>query len=351
MSNFPILDLVAGIVFVYFLLSIISSSAVEMIQTGAKLRSKMLEKWLKQIFTQQVPKSDSSGTEPMGIAIINHCALNGLSGSGKSNAYLSPANFTAALLEKLTFDPQKPNEVAKNITDYITAITNTSSLPPDLKRVILNYAYDAQNAIGTATTATISAVDLFKGKIENWFDSNMDRVGGYMKIKYTRPITFIVAAITVLALNADSISIAKYLYNNPGARAKIAGEAYAAAHNDTFQLQVDHLRQSQHQDTKKDTAAITLQQLTDSLNEKWRQINTAKAALEDDGIPLGWSRNQRPNKKGSAYSLFLLSRIAGLLATFFAIVMGAPFWFDVLNKISNLRGTGTTPRNGKSKKK
>ena len=350
MSNFPILDLVAGIVFVYFLLSIISSSAVEMIQTGAKLRSKMLEKWLKQIFTQQVPKSDGSGTESMGIAIVNHCALNALSESGKSNAYLSPANFTAALLEKITFDPQKPNEVAKNITDYITAITNTSSLPPDLKRVILNYAYDAREAIGTATTATISAVELFKGKIETWFDSNMDRVGGYMKIKYTRPLTFIVAAITVLALNADSIAIAKYLYNNPGARAKIAGQAYAAAGNDTFQVQVAHFRQTQTADPKKDTAAITLQQLTDSLQQKWQQLNTAKAALEDDGIPLGWNQATHNDKKGPASGIFILSRIAGLLATFFAIVMGAPFWFDVLNKISNLRGAGTTPRN-KNKKK
>jgi len=132
MSNFPILDLVAGIVFVYFLLSIISSSAVEMIQTGAKLRSKMLEKWLKQIFTQQVPKSDGSGTESMGIAIVNHCALNALSESGKSNAYLSPANFTAALLEKITFDPQKPNEVAKNITDYITESPTRAHCPPIL---------------------------------------------------------------------------------------------------------------------------------------------------------------------------------------------------------------------------
>jgi len=24
--------------------------------------------------------------------------------------------------------------------------------------------------------------------------------------------------------------------------------------------------------------------------------------------------------------------------------MGAPFWFDLLNKISNLRGTGTKPQ-------
>ena len=97
-------------------------------------------------------------------------------------------------------------------------------------------------------------------------------------------------------------------------------------------------------------AAITLQQLTDSLQQKWQQLNTAKAALEDDGIPLGWNQTAHNDKKGPATGMFILSRIAGLLATFFAIVMGAPFWFDVLNKISNLRGAGTTPRN-KSKKK
>ena len=43
MSSFPILDLVIGIIFVYFLLSIISSAAIELILTGLKARSKLLE--------------------------------------------------------------------------------------------------------------------------------------------------------------------------------------------------------------------------------------------------------------------------------------------------------------------
>ena len=35
--------------------------------------------------------------------------------------------------------------------------------------------------------------------------------------------------------------------------------------------------------------------------------------------------------------------IGGWLATILAVCMGAPFWFDILNKIANLRGVGPKP--------
>ena len=41
--------------------------------------------------------------------------------------------------------------------------------------------------------------------------------------------------------------------------------------------------------------------------------------------------------------LGILAKITGLAATVFAMMMGAPFWFDLLNKVSNLRGTGNKP--------
>src|SRR4029078_3632217 len=34
-------------------------------------------------------------------------------------------------------------------------------------------------------------------------------------------------------------------------------------------------------------------------------------------------------------------KFAGWLITAFAISLGAPFWFDLLNKVTQLRGTGT----------
>ncbi len=74
MTNFPILDLVAGMIFFYFLLSIIASSAVEMILTGLKCRAKMLENWLTTIFSEKV-KLAGGVVVPLSQAIMNHCSL------------------------------------------------------------------------------------------------------------------------------------------------------------------------------------------------------------------------------------------------------------------------------------
>jgi hypothetical protein len=350
MTSFPILDLVAGIIFVYFILSIISSTAVEMIMTGSQLRAAALEKWLTDIFTKMV-KLDGGGEKPLGHAIMDHCAVTALSLTGKSNSYIAPANFVAALLEKISFDPDEPNKIAAGIDQYIKVLENSEMLPPELKRLFLIYAHEAQSAAALthdAVTGAITAVDLFKQKIEAWFDSNMDRVGGYLKTTYTRPLTFLFAAITALALNADSIAIAKYLYNNPDARAKVAASAYTAAHDDNYQQKVNDLKKSLP-DTNHDTAVATLQQLTDTLTEKWKEINTAKAALEENSIPLGWSTTEYKGKTGWALALAILSKFVGLFATFLAVTMGAPFWFDVLNKVSNLRGTGNKPKESKNK--
>jgi len=50
MSGFSVLDLVAGMIFISFLLSIICSSAVEIILSANKIRARVLEMALRDIF-------------------------------------------------------------------------------------------------------------------------------------------------------------------------------------------------------------------------------------------------------------------------------------------------------------
>ena len=38
-----------------------------------------------------------------------------------------------------------------------------------------------------------------------------------------------------------------------------------------------------------------------------------------------------------------MAKLTGLAITAFAISLGAPFWFDMLSKIMNVRGTGAKP--------
>jgi hypothetical protein len=338
MSGLTIIDLIAGMIFIYFLLSIICSSVVEIILTYVNARSKILAEWLTGIFDKPVQEGNAS--VPLGQAIMDHCAVTALSGKGKAPSYIDAKNFTSALLEKLTYDPNDPNSIANDVDTLITKIEQTTALSTELKRVLLNYAYDARDKYKEVTAKTSSAVELFRHKIESWYDSSMDRLTGDLKRRYSRPFTMIVAIIAVVLLNADSINIAKYLYSDPDARTAIAAQAYKAA-DDSTQIFNERIASM-----KNGGDTTTAKQLQSTLQSGLDNINQAKAALEEN-LPLGWTTTYFKTlfPKGNFWSgiLGLLAKITGLAATVFAVMMGAPFWFDLLNKIANLRGTGGKP--------
>ena len=334
MSGFPILDLVVGMIFIYFMLSIISSSAVEMVLSVRKIRAKMLEKWLLKIFDREI----TTGIKkiPLGQAIMDHCSTTALSKEGSSTSYIDPKNFTSALIDKITYDPGNPLSIANDINRIVIDIEKTPVLGIELKRVFLSYANEAKENYKAISNKTVGEFELFKNKIETWFDSSMERVGGTMKRDYTRFWTFWLALAICLLLNADSISLAKYLYNNPDARIKLSGQAYKEASDSSWEKKLDKLQVKNQDDIN------NLDDLKNDITGKIAEIKSVRTELESS-IPLGWNNKVFNDNEGAFNGWLILSKIIGLAATILAIMMGAPFWFDVLNKISNLRGTGTKP--------
>lgn len=342
MSGFPIIDLIAGMIFVYFLLSIICSSAVEMMMAGVRARAKLLAEWLYTIFDKTVEVGGKQMS--LGQAIMDHCSVTALSGEGKSPSYIDAKNFTSALIEKLTFNPNDPNNIANDLNTFIEKIQQTTILSTELKRVLITYAYEAKDTYKALTNKTTSEIELFRSKIEDWYNTSMERLTGNLKTKYARPFTLLVATIIALLLNADSINIAKYLYSNPEARAQVAAQAYKMADDSTqvFYKRLDEI--SNANDTNVAQLKATVQKGLDNIND-------AKAALYEN-LPFGWNSTYfstlfPPHKFGSGL-LALLTKITGLAVTVLAIMLGAPFWFDMLNKVSNLRSTGGKPGTGTS---
>lgn len=336
MNGFPVLDLVVGTIFIYFLLSIICSAAIEMVLTMGKFRAKMLEEWLLVIFNKPITPG---GKVKLGQAIMDHCSTTALSKEKKATAYIDAKNFTAALLEKVTYNPANPKSAAADIDQFITAIQNSTLLPSDLQGVLLGYAFEAKDTYKALTIRIEGEIELFKSKIEIWYDTNMDRVTEALKARYIRRFTFWIALIFTVSLNADSISIVKYLYKNPEARTQLVARGYAAANSDSVKKEVALLI-ARNTDTL--FTPKSLQQLTDTLTAHIEEIKLTTAIL-DDAIPLGWNDHVFTDEKGVFCWQLILSKIAGLFVTILAIMMGAPFWFDVLNKISNLRGSGAKP--------
>ena len=64
----------------------------------------------------------------------------------------------------------------------------------------------------------------------------------------------------------------------------------------------------------------------------------SKDETEALGSVLGWKTNTMP-----ADTLGWLERILGWTLTMIAVSLGAPFWFDILNKLVNIRNAGNKP--------
>ena len=88
--------------------------------------------------------------------------------------------------------------------------------------------------------------------------------------------------------------------------------------------------------------SVSPDEIKNTVIDKIAEIDKAKQGLADV-MPLTWRAGELRGENGKLSPRLLFSKITGLLATILAIMMGAPFWFDLLNKISNLRSTGTKP--------
>ena len=146
--------------------------------------------------------------------------------------------------------------------------------------------------------------DLAKAQasIEAWFNSGMERVSGWYK-RRMQAVLLGLGLVVAVFLNVDSMKVASELYHNDVLRAAVVAQAGAVTKSD------------------KPPAAGA-----DNL-----------VSLNDLNLPIGW--------KGGTDSWFtVLAKtvpvsILGWLLTAFAISFGAPFWFDLLNKLMVLRST------------
>ncbi len=351
MSGFPILDLVLGLIFIYFMLSIICSTAVEIVQSLGKYRARHLEEWLRKVFDQPAMDADGNFYDHAGNtfshdrfgnlvdkigrlhngskmvilaeAIMDHSSTTGLSLKRKSSTYIDARNFVTALLDNISLDPPgtqpkdpvtNPHNVPATVDDYIAKLNNTKVLSAELKRTFISYAY----AVKDNTPVGTQPIELFRKKIEEWYDSSNERLTGRFKRTFALPWTIVFAIVITLAGNIDSVAISKYLYVNKDVSKKLADDAAGS------------LAKSEKM----------LNNVTDTVDVKLlsKQVENLNQVLSL-GFPIGWKSNSSDDVTIKS----LKPHFIGWLATIFAIMMGAPFWFDMLNKVANLRGNGTKP--------
>ena len=288
--------------------------------------------WLKPTL-QQIAKSPTAKDL---LDVINHIP----SASTGAAAYLGRLNAWVAALPKDATGFTVALEAAKSLVSSNSAANLRAMLERlpdgDVKRTLLLLCDEAQGDIAA-----------FKLKVEAWFDASMNRVSGWYK-RRTAWVNCGLGLVMAVALNVDALLVLERLTTDPSLRKELVTEA------ETY---------STAQKTKDTASAPTGAAAEAAMKAAQANFQAVRKQLDSLGLPIGWARPSadprveaegrvRPSLlglftcDGKAWSVLwsvLRLHALGWLLTGLAASLGAPFWFDLLDKFMNIRNSGKHP--------
>ncbi|MCK9687566.1 hypothetical protein [Scleromatobacter humisilvae] len=358
MFNSETLEVAIGMVFLFLLMSLVCTAIKEWIEGLLKWRAMDLERAMRTLLDDdtgetsrllyhhpiifslfqgvyQVDKLRKSGFN-MWSGADKHMPL-----SARRNlpSYIPTGHFATALIDQIARRPPPKNTP--------TAAAPEAGKPGKLAKLDIDLL--RQGALGYSAhlrDIILSAIDYADGDlarvrkaIEQWFDGAMDRASGWYK-RRTQALLFIIGVVAAVVLNVDSLHILHRLTTDKTLRESVVHRSEAA------RAPAPAVAAS---------AAVPTIDLT--------ALKETRAELEAVALPIGWEHDDRDAWYSVAPTQFCAAstvdndqvtrrcdaghspfyswlRIGlGWLVTAMAIMLGAPFWFDVLNKIMIIRST------------
>jgi len=354
------LDVGIGLALVYLLVSLIMTSLSEAIEAFFKKRAVDLERAIAEML-----QGDASALN----AFYDHPLISALFPGDYKERKQVPAGKDLLGGDKEAHAASRWR--GRNLPSYI---------PRDLFSAVLAELHEKgqvndriQQAIGTISRASGFDPAATRKGIENWYDNAMDRAAGWYKRRTQGRLLWMGLFVAVIA-NVNSVTIANYLAHAPEARkaaVQIATDASAHAPGwlatDTRQGAEALPVVTEAAVTPIDNSAdgnVTADTVATAAGNSQSAATAAPAAeppaapdpvayyrdystqLEKIGLPIGWSDPAKKQTLAGFYHVgparwllaaFLL--VAGYLTTALAIMLGAPFWFDLLGRLIVIRST------------
>lgn len=230
--------------------------------------------------------------------------------------YIPSANFAVAALSLLA-----PTGTDGNAAPGVLSVASLREAAAKIENKQL------QTMLLTALDGAQDDIDVARKNLETWYNSSMDRVSGIYK-RRTQLITFGLGLFAAGLFNIDAIRVANHLATDQTYREAIVKDAA------TFLKAPDAYGQAADSETLKE------------------RLDTVRTQVEQSGFAIGWACTpidkcisadddpKDPVKEAAVNRPFNgLSTFGGWLVTALAVSLGAPFWFDVLNKFMVVRST------------
>jgi hypothetical protein len=369
MFNIIVLDVVIGLVFVYLLYSMLATIIQEFLASSFSFRAKILERAINRMledenkFTSRIRgvfylfKRTGNGSDDLSTTsfeFYNHPLIKFLGENKRSSkpGYINKGTFSKVLIDLLRGDQVKPGDNIKlliqDALDKKTISGGAVKISDETLSYLKSIWADAQGD-----------VEKFKEYLENWFDETMERATGWYK-KHTQVILFFIGLVIAIVFNVDTIKIVGKLQKDPKLREQIVqqADAFLKAHPD---LDKELLAQKAEYDSLLKNIkpgipvadSIRKTKLKDSLDlVKYQTLTAMRDTLLHQADSLLNNDLKKTNGLlgaglGSYECSFcdlgcFFKSLLGWIITALAISLGAPFWFDLLNKLMKLRNSATS---------
>lgn len=328
-----VIEVIIGLIFIYLLLSILVSLINEIIVANLSLRSKFLKRAIIRML-------DDGKDKTLSTKFYNHPLIKKLKpkkfivfrwfSKHQHNlpSYISEDTFTKVLIDVLN-DGEKTT--IQNIRESIEKLPDHN----ETKYALISLLNDSEDKI-----------DHFKQNIASWFNESMDRLSGIYK-RYNQYFIFTIGFVLTIMFNVDTIYITKELTDDKNTRAQIASMAISFIEEEKDK-ELNRLLKSTNYVTDSLSNKIEptndkidfFNAKTDSLKKIFRENVNTQIKPYANLMGIGWEgKITQPHQLCEEISNQIsMVKIIGWLLTALAVSLGAPFWFDMLNKLINFRG-------------
>lgn len=312
-----VLQIAIGLTFVFLVFSLIVSAANELVLSLFNHRGRCLKWGIAMLLSD--PK-----TQGVAKAFWDHPLVRSVSSTDDGKpSYLGADIFVPALMDMIRTGklaaPGAAAVAAQDVASYLNAIQSQA-----VKETLRAVAGEAQELAE------------FEKRLEVWFNHGMDRVGGW----YKRSAHYCILGLGLVfaaGCNVDTLRITNALATDPKLRESVS------------QAALDYLRQqgalppsASPAGTATPAPATNAAAPGQAPEEILKNLNAHVQTLGGLSLPLGWDERQKEFVFGNEKKN-LPWVMVGWLLTALAGTQGAPFWFDMLNRVVNVRAAGRSP--------
>lgn len=327
------LDIAIGLVFIYTLYSLLTTTIVEFIASNLQLRSSNLKHAIRRMLDDDDRKVFSEKfIKAPGIKYLASKNFHLFRWINSFPSYMEASSFSSMLIYILKEEVQNDRPLAERIKEALQNKKNTET-----GKHLIFLLEQAHNDI-----------EVFTQSIENWFNVTMERASGWYKKNITY-ITFTCAFIMAMIFNIDTFQMIRELSKNPEVRQQYVQSAGEIIKSPVFTNPTTYFDTTLRTRLKNDSNLknkVTPEKFENFVNDSVSKAlfkNQQELVVQMDTIfslsqkaqnIMSFKRKKCPRWFFDSWGNFL-----GCWVTAIALTLGAPFWFDLLSKLMKLRSS------------